>query len=390
MHIVLAISGGVDSTAAALLLLQAGHRVSGVFMSHPRQSPRDAEDAAAIAGQLGIAFHVVDFSEAFEKLVDTFADEYFAGRTPNPCALCNRDIKFGLLFDTMQQLGGDSLATGHYIRCISHEQWLAEQSAECRAQSAECRAQRVERRDESLYTLMNSELCTSLTPAICRGRDSGKDQSYIMFGVAREKLTRLLFPVGDYEKPMIRELVAEAGFDFSQRRESQEICFVPDHEHVRFINERRPRCQTSGNLVATDGTVLGTHDGFEQFTIGQRKGMRVGFGERRYVVQINAVTRDVVIGTRDDLAQSELTASSCNWLICPPQEPFRCLVKIRYRSPAVWATVTPLGHASQCHDETATRIRVTFDEPRYAVAPGQVAACYLNDRIIGGGWIEKT
>jgi tRNA-specific 2-thiouridylase len=375
MHVILAISGGVDSTAAALLLMQAGYRVSGVFMSHPWQSERDSEESAVIAGRLGIAFHVIDCSAAFEKLVDAFADEYFAGRTPTPCALCNRDIKFGLLFDAMQQLGGDYLATGHYIRRMTHEHWLAEQRTGGREQGAEYGAKS--------HDIPQFDFCTPPSPAICCGRDPGKDQSYIMFGVAREKLTRLLFPVGDYEKSAIRELVATAGFDFSQKRESQEICFVPDHEHVRFINEHRLGRHTSGNLISVDGSILGTHDGFEQFTIGQRKGMRVGFGKRRYVVRLDAVTRDVVIGNRDDLARSELTASHCNWLIYSPQEPFRCLVKIRYRSPATWATVTPLGD-----DALVSRIRVIFDEPRQAVAPGQVAACYLNDRIIGGGWIE--
>jgi tRNA-specific 2-thiouridylase len=209
-----------------------------------------------------------------------------------------------------------------------------------------------------------------------------------MFSVAREKLARLLFPVGDYEKSAIRELVAAAGFDFSQKRESQEICFVPDHEHVRFIHERQPGRTTSGNLVAVDGTILGTHNGVEQFTIGQRKGMRVGFGGRRYVVRLDANTCDVVIGTRDDLARSELTASACHWLIHPPMEPFRCQVKIRYRSPATWATVTPLGGNDKTNN-TTTRIQVLFDEPRLAIAPGQVAACYLNDRMIGGGWIDS-
>ena len=201
-----------------------------------------------------------------------------------------------------------------------------------------------------------------------------------MFGVARERLARLLFPVGDYEKATVRELATQAGFDFSQRRESQEICFVPDHEHVRFINALRPFRRTAGNLVSVDGKVLGTHDGFEQFTVGQRKGMRVGFGERRYVVRLDADSGDVVIGSRDDLARTELTASRCHWLILPPQEPFRCLVKIRYRSPATPSTVTPLHGGTQMH--------VAFDEARHAVAPGQVAACYLGDRIIGGGWID--
>ena len=371
MLVVLAISGGVDSTAAALILLRAGYRVSGVFMSHPWQAVHEAEEAANIAGQLGIAFHMVDFSAAFEKLVDTFADEYFAGRTPNPCALCNRDIKFGQLFDTMQQLGGDFLATGHYIRRMTHTQWF---ESYCQWQLDKG----AEPVSESLLSCFDAEI-----PAICHGRDSGKDQSYIMFGVAREKLIRLLFPVGEYEKPAIRELVTTAGFDFSQKRESQEICFVPDHEHVRFINERQSGNTTSGNFVSVDGKVLGVHNGFEQFTIGQRKGMRIGFGERRFVVRLDANTRDVVIGTRDDLARSELIASSCYWLIRPPQEPFRCLVKIRYRSPATWASVTPISH-----DDEATQVRIVFDEPRHAIAPGQVAACYLNDRIIGGGWID--
>lgn len=359
-HVVLAISGGVDSTAAATLLLRAGHRVTGVFMSHPWQSPHEVDEATVVAERLGIACHVADFSAAFEKLVDDFADEYFAARTPNPCALCNREIKFGLLFETMQRLGGDFLATGHYIRRMTHETWL-----------------------ESHTEPVSDSLCESFDaniPAICRGHDPGKDQSYIMFGVAREKLSRLLFPVGDYDKPAIREMAMRNGFDFSQKRESQEICFVPDREHVRFINELRPDRQTAGRLVSVDGAVLGTHDGFEQFTVGQRKGMRVGFGERRYVVRLDAKNCDVVIGSRDDLACMKLTASRCNWLISSPQKPFRCRVKIRYRSPATWATVTPL--------ENGNRMNVVFDEARHAVAPGQVAACYLGDRIIGGGWID--
>ncbi len=376
-HVVLAISGGVDSTAAALLLMRAGHRVSGAFMSHPWQSPGEAEEAASVAAKLGIECHVVDFSAAFEKLVDAFADGYFAALTPNPCALCNREIKFGLLFETMRQLGGDFLATGHYIRRMTHEDWLASHRAWQTAHNAEPIS-------ESLRGAFDADI-----PAICRGHDPGKDQSYIMFGVARDRLSRLLFPVGDYEKSAVRDLAAGAGFDFSQKRESQEICFVPDHEHVRFIRERRPGHITAGNLVSVDGTVLGTHDGFEQFTIGQRKGMKTGFGERRYVVRLDAKTCDVVIGTRDDLARKELTTSQCHWLIRPPREPFRCLVKIRYRSPATWATITPLNDDADANaNNKATRMRVEFDEARHAIAPGQVAACYLNDRIIGGGWID--
>ena len=363
-HVVLAISGGVDSTVTAMLLMQAGHRVTGVFMSHSWQLPHEADEAVAMAERLGIECRVVDFSTVFAKLVEYFADEYFAARTPNPCALCNREIKFGLLFETMQQLGGDYLATGHYIRRMPHEHWL----------------ERLAKNSTETISESLRECFDATVPAICRGYDPGKDQSYIMFSVAREKLSRLMFPVGDYEKTAIRKMATEAGFDFSHKRESQEICFVPDHEHVRFINELRPNQPTSGNLVSADGKLLGTHEGFEHFTIGQRKGMKVGFGERRYVVRLDAKNCDVVIGSRDDLAKTELTASQCNWLISPPQKPFRCQVKIRYRSPATWATVTPL--------QNGDHVSIVFDEARHAVAPGQVAACYLADRIIGGGWID--
>ncbi|MCL2349482.1 MAG: tRNA 2-thiouridine(34) synthase MnmA [Planctomycetaceae bacterium] len=362
-HVILAMSGGVDSTVAATLLLQQGYRVTGVYMSHPWQAESDFDHVFAVARHLGIDCRVVDLTAVFQKLVNVFADEYFAARTPNPCALCNREIKFGLLFDEMRRLGGDFLATGHYIRTVSHEQWL-----------------------NNIHAVQAEPIAPSLAcyfdagvPAICRGNDPGKDQSYIMYGVDRNKLSQVMFPIGNHTKSQIRELASDAGFDFSQKRESQEICFVPDREHVRFINTLRPdHASTAGNLVSVDGTVLGTHDGFEKFTVGQRKGMRVGFSGRRYVVRLDAETNDVVIGTQDDLQCRELAASQCNWLICPPREPFRCLVKIRYRSPATLATVTPLDH---------DRIHVLFDEARHAVAPGQIAACYLSDRILGGGII---
>ena len=404
-HVILAMSGGVDSTVAAMLLLQQRYRVTGVYMSHPWQAEDDLDTALAVARRLGIDCHVVDLTVAFQKLVDVFADEYFAARTPNPCALCNREIKFGLLFDEMRRLGGDFLATGHYIRTMSHEQWLnddhaAQESLQGKTPEQVVCSSRLEISEAGYGSPATQGGCArpkatahtgcgipSLTesfeagvPAICRGNDPGKDQSYIMYGVDRKKLSRVMFPIGNHTKSQIRELASNAGFDFSQKRESQEICFVPDREHVRFISALRPgHASTAGNLVSVDGTVLGTHDGFEKFTVGQRKGMRVGFSGRRYVVRLDGETNDVVIGTRDDLQCRELAASQCNWLIRPPREPFRCLVKIRYRSPATLATVTPLDH---------DRIHVLFDETRHAVAPGQIAACYLGNRIIGGGVID--
>lgn len=345
--VLLAMSGGVDSTVAALLLLRQGHDVTGIFMQHPWQKENEWDDAKNTTDQIGIKLIRLDLTAEFQDVVRYFTGEYLAGRTPNPCAYCNKRIKFGRLFEEMNSRGFDFLATGHYIRKLDED-----------------------------------ETCSSRRrryPAICRGRDSGKDQSYIMFGVDRERLSQLLFPVGEYDKNTIRNLAENAGFDFSKKRESQEICFVPDQQHVAFLKAQGHSAKTSGNLVTTDGTVIFPHDGFEQFTIGQRKGMRIGLGGRRYVIRIDADTRDVVVGTREDLLRIELIASDVNWLIEPLQEPFRCQVKIRYRSPAADALVTPL----EDH-----RIHVRFDTPREAIAPGQIAACYFGDRIIGGGWIQ--
>jgi len=356
----LALSGGVDSTAAALLLKRQGYTVVGFFMQHPWQAKNDnANEAEQIALRLGIDFHRMDLAEAFQNIVDYFTDEYFQGRTPNPCAFCNKTVKFGVMFEEMNRRGCDFLATGHYIRRRSHNDWLGDDSSSLDCFSLE----------------FDPEF-----PAICRGKDAGKDQSYIMFGVERAKLSRLLFPVGDYEKSRIRELVSEAGFDFSGKSESQEICFVPDQEHVSFIHRQRPGMNTAGNLVTTEGKVIVSHDGFEQFTIGQRKGMKIGLGDRRYVVRIDAKTHDVVIGCREDLKREELTASQTHWLIPTPKQPFRAQVKIRYRSPATPAWVIPFENH---------RMTIKFDEPREAIAPGQVAACYLGTRIIGGGWIDS-
>ena len=355
--VLLAMSGGVDSTVAAVLLLRQGHEVAGVFMRHLWQQKHELEDAETTADRLGIELLQIDLAEEFRAVVRYFTDEYLSGRTPNPCADCNRRIKFGRLFDEMKKRDFDFLATGHYIRIQPHEAW----------------------QQEHQHPFFRENDPSDLPPAICCGRDHIKDQSYIMFGVAGERLSKLLFPVGEYDKNTIRDIAKNTGFDFSKIRESQEICFVPDQQHVAFIRTYGRPKDTSGKIVTTEGQFIIAHDGFEQFTIGQRKGMKIGLGGRRYVVRIDAETRDVVVGTRENLLQSELVASGVNWLIAKPQKPFPCRVKIRYRSPAVEALVTPLPD---------DRFHVRFDSPREAITPGQVAACYLDDRIIGGGWIQ--
>ena len=378
-------SGGVDSSTAAWLLREAGHEVIGLFMRHgqaleqtcrlpakeneateqtPGQTPNqtahkqgccseaDAEDARRVAHALDIPFYAVNFEHEFGRIVDYFVDQYTAGRTPNPCIVCNTWLKFGKLFDYADSVGADYVATGHYARLVQRDGQLA----------------------------------------LCRGVDSGKDQAYVLFGIRRSLLSRLLFPVGEHHKDEIRDIAARLGLRVAEKRDSQEICFVPDNDHARFVRQRRGDRDTSGQFVTTEGQVVGHHDGIERFTIGQRKGLGLAFGEPRYVVRIEPDTRRVVLGTKDELACDRLTASEANWLVdvndlasqpdasSPPCETrFRCEVKIRYRSPAYPATVEVLAD---------DRFRVRFDEPCHGVAPGQAAVCYQDDRVLGGGWID--
>jgi len=359
-------SGGVDSSVAAWLLREQGHEVIGLFMRHgiqaaspcPRLGEReldtgsrrrrrgcctaaDAADARRVAETLGIPFYAVNFEEAFGRIVDYFVGEYLAGRTPNPCIVCNTQLKFGKLFDYADSVGARFVATGHYAR-------IARGPA-------------------------------GSTPSLLRGVDSAKDQSYVLFGVRRALLDRLCLPVGEYSKTEIRRMAAELGLRVAEKPDSQEICFVPDQDHARFVRAARPDTDTSGEIVTTEGEVVGRHSGLEQFTVGQRKGLGVAFGERRYVVRLEAETRRVVVGRFEELARRELVAANVNWLIDPPKAPLACHVKIRYRSPAREATVEPLE---------GNRFRVRFEEPCHGVAPGQAAVCYAGDRVLGGGWIE--
>jgi tRNA-specific 2-thiouridylase len=368
-RIVLAMSGGVDSSVAAHLLVRAGHEVIGVFMRHgepvvaacaadkpaaasllPIVSKRadhkqgccsasDADDARRVADRLDIPFYAIDFQKEFSQIIDYFVAEYSQARTPNPCVMCNNWLKFGRLFDYADSVGADFVATGHYAR-------LAREGSEVH---------------------------------LCRGVDDGKDQSYVLFGIERRLLDRMLLPVGDYRKDEIRELAREIGLRVADKRDSQEICFVPDGDHAAFIRRKRGAENTAGELVTTDGRVVGSHEGIEGFTIGQRKGLGVAFGEPRYVVRIEPQTNRVVLGLREELARQELTANRTNWLADEPQTAIRCAAKIRYNSRRVPATITPLAEG---------RLHVAFDEPQFGVAPGQAVVCFDGDRVLGGGWIE--
>src|ERR1700722_18346866 len=343
-RVVLAMSGGVDSSASAVLLKKQGYDVVGLFMrtgthGHDQGNTRpdnkkgccsaiDAGDARRVADRLDIPFYALDFEREFGKIIDYFADEYARGRTPNPCVVCNTWLKFGQLWAFAKQLGAEHIATGHYARILT----------------------------------------APTGPELHKGVDLDKDQSYVLHGIKREVLSHLLFPVGGYTKPEIRALAREAGLlSIADKPDSVEICFVPGGDHTEVVRSRRPEVAVVGTIVEKDGTVLGEHDGIDRFTIGQRKGLGVSAGRKRFVLEIIPETQTVIVGDQEDLLARGLEASGVNWLTDPPAEPLRCTAKIRYRHAGVAATLsaTPDGDAD-----------VQFDEPQPAVTPGQAVTFY--------------
>jgi tRNA-specific 2-thiouridylase len=367
-RVVLAMSGGVDSSVAAHLLRERDYDVVGVFMRHgltvgescstdlsplPRLqvlgnarrdhkqgccSAADAADARRVADMLGIPFYAINFEDEFGAIIDYFVKEYATGRTPNPCVMCNNWLKFGKLFEYADSVGAEFVATGHYAR------------------------------------IENSE-----TPAIHRGRDETKDQSYVLFGIDRRILPRLLFPVGGYQKSEIRAIARKICLRVADKQDSQEICFVTSGNHAEFVRTRRGACDTSGEFVDSDGTVLGHHGGIEQFTVGQRKGLGVALGDRRYVVRIDAESRQVTLGPREALARLSFTASQTNWLADPPAGRFECEVQVRYQGRRLPASVKTTGKDG---------LRVVLHQAPQAIAPGQAVVCYDGTRVLGGGWID--
>ncbi len=355
-RVVLAMSGGVDSSVAAHLLTEQGHQVIGLFMrtgAHAADddgparkkgccSAVDAGDARRVADRLDIPFYALDFEADFDRIKDYFADEYVRGRTPNPCVVCNSWLKFGKLWSYGKQLGADFIATGHYVRAQS----------------------------------------TDGEPRLLRAFDLAKDQSYVLFGLRRALLPHLLFPLGEFHKDEVRALARSAGLGgVADKPDSVEICFVPENDHAAFIRRQRPELATAGNIVDTDGHVLAGHDGIEKFTIGQRKGLGFGSASRRYVLQIVPETREVVIGDREELLARSLRADRVNWLIDAPSGPLSCQAKIRYHHEPAEATVTALPDGG---------VRVDFAEPQSAITPGQAVVLYDGERMLGGAWIEEA
>ncbi|WP_165219433.1 tRNA 2-thiouridine(34) synthase MnmA [Aquisphaera insulae] len=352
-RVVLAMSGGVDSSVAALLLKSQGYDVIGLFMrtgSHAEDAERraktccsvaDSLDARGVADRLDIPFYALDFEDDFGRIKDYFADEYLAGRTPNPCVMCNIWLKFGKLWSYGKQVGADHVATGHYARIVPADDG---------------------------------------TLRVARGIDRNKDQSYVLSGLRPEVLRHVLFPVGDRPKAEIRELARSHHLPVHDKAESQEICFVPDDDYLRLVRQMRPGLDTSGPMVDLSGNQVGTHPGIEGFTIGQRRGLGITFGEPRYVVQIEPATSTVTIGHRASLLRDGLEASRFNWLGPEPTAETSCFAQIRARHAAVPARVTPLPDR---------RVRIHFESPQSAVSPGQVVTLYEGDLVLGGGWIER-
>ncbi len=348
-RVLVAMSGGVDSSVAAALLVEAGYDVIGVAMrlwNGPSDSGccslDDFVDARRVAARLGIPFFVMDFSDLFERhVVRPFAEDYLRGRTPNPCARCNQFVKFDALFSRAQALGADFLATGHYARLV--------------------------RGPEGEWHLHTA-----------RSRD--KDQSYFLFGLPRQRLAQILFPVGDRTKQEVRALAREKKLPVAEKPESQEVCFVPRRDYAEFVEKYTGQAGAPGPIVDENGAVLGVHDGIHRFTIGQRRGLRVGGGRPRYVVDLDPNTGTVRVGDRTATLAQGLRAIQVNWLVSRLPEPGEQLtVKIRSRF-----NPTPVVVESA----DATTFVVRAPGRLQAVTPGQVAVLYDGDRVVGGGWID--
>ncbi|HVC19405.1 MAG TPA: tRNA 2-thiouridine(34) synthase MnmA [Vicinamibacterales bacterium] len=353
MRIVVAMSGGVDSSVAAALLADEGHEVVGLSMQLYDQqegqagfgtccSLEDLHDARRVAAAIGIPHYVVNFERQFdEHVVSNFVREYAAGRTPLPCARCNSDLKFATLLERARGLGADRVATGHYAR-VDHDPGTGR------------------------FHLR-------------RGADAARDQSYFLFSLDQAQLAGAAFPVGGLDKPAVRTYARNHRLPVADKPDSQEICFVPDHDYASFVARREPSVRREGRLVDQDGRVLGRHDGVHRFTVGQRKGLGLSAPAPLYVLQVRAADGEVVVGPRAALERTKLTASGVNWIEPEPVGARRVSAQIRHRHPPAPGTVTAAGPG---------RAQLVFDEPQMAVTPGQAVVFYDGDLVVGGGWID--
>jgi tRNA-specific 2-thiouridylase len=365
--IAVAMSGGVDSSAVAALLRAQGHTLIGLTLQLWNQrrlaghegmpeavqgrccSIDDVYDARRVAEQLDIPYYLVNQQDRFEaEVVKPFVSEYLAGRTPIPCTLCNNHLKFDQLLITARQIGADRIATGHYARNHFDEsrgRWI-----------------------------------------LSRPEDKSKDQTYFLFGLTQDQLSRTLFPLGEMQKPAVRVMASEAGLNVATKPDSQEICFIPGGDYSAFLTayldeqgEELP--DSSGELVTTTGEVIGHHNGIQNFTVGQRKGLGLTSANPLYVLKIHPDSHQVTVGADQDLMSRELRADRVNWISVPglaPGESLRVQIKIRHRHEPAWATLSSDG---------GDLAFATFDAPQRAITPGQSAVFYQGDEVVGGGWI---
>ena len=347
-RIAVAMSGGLDSSVAAALLQSGGQEVLGLtaktWPSGSRCcSDEDIRSAQRVAADLGIPHYVVDLSEQFEReVVKYFADEYAEGRTPSPCAVCNRTIKFGALLDKALKLGASHLATGHYARLVPS---------------------------------------TDGRHRLLRGTDTAKDQSYFLFDLSQQQLGHSRFPLGEMTKSAVRDFAASHGLPALDRPESQDLCFAAPGEHWKITEIYRPDVRKRGRFVDRQGATLGHHEGVHRFTVGQRRGLGVSGGTRLYVAALRSETNEVVLAERHHLTRGRLTVHGIRWTggVCR-RDPFRTSTRIRYNHEPAPSHIVPGSNGS------AT---VVFDEAQFAVTPGQIAAFYDGDELVGGGWISQ-
>ncbi len=347
--VLVGMSGGVDSSVTALMLLGEGYDVQGATLKlHDMGScgsGRDAEDARNVCNHLGIAHHVLDFGELFQSRVMTpFATSYAQGKTPNPCILCNGEVKFGRLLRQAEDMGLDKIATGHYARVgydKGRDRWM-------------------------LY----------------KAADPTKDQTYVLYMLTQAQLSKTLFPLGGMTKTNIRTIAADAGLTNAEKPDSQDICFVPDGDYGSFLQSEMGVDSPPGDFVDRQGNILGRHNGVIHYTIGQRRGLGIGFGQRMFVTQKQADNRQVTLGLEEDLYATTCRVAGVNWIAIENlKEPMRAQVKARYSQKEVPATLHPLSDGY---------IQVVFDAPQRALTPGQAAVFYDGEAVLGGGTIEDV